>query len=137
MSTEDNEEAEDDDPLESLLANKDQINKERLADALEDYIRIDSENGDLIRLEKFHDLGTGRRLTALLLGRQAAANLNLIDQKEVGFQSSELGDLVEAADSTIRHHASDKPFIQQDQQNGGYCIPGAYLTQAINHLEEK
>lgn len=132
MSTE-----EEEDPLESLLVDKDQINRKRLTNILKDYVGIDRESGDLIRFSDFYDLDTGRRITAILLAQKAAALLGVIDEDEQGLTSEELGNYAEVASATVRNHANDKKFIQQDRQHGGYHIPDIAINQALDFLEKE
>jgi len=126
---------DEDDPLEGLLVEKDKINRQRLADALDGYVGIDSDSGEIIRFSDFHDLDSGRRITAILLGQKVAEILEIIDGQEVGLKSQEIANYVEVSESTVRHHSSDKPFIEQSRSQGGYYIPDVQLRNAINVFE--
>jgi len=124
------------DPLERLVVDKNQINKERLAKALAPVVGID-ESGEVVPLEGFRDLDTAGRITAFLLAQRAALLLDAIDESEYGMSTSELADWAEVSGGTVRHHASDKPFIDKDRQSGNLIIPTHSVGRAIEYLEGK
>lgn len=134
MSYDDDEE---EDPLNKLLVDKDDINKQRLTDALEDKVMIDKETGEPVPTSNFDELDSGRRIVAILLARKVAKIIGIIDSSEEGLQSSVLSDYVKVASGTVRNHVGKRDFISQDNQYGGYYIPDTAVNQAIDYLEKK
>jgi hypothetical protein len=121
-----------------LLVDRQQINQKRLAKALDNLVGIDQDSGELVPSRKFRELDTRRRIVALLLGKQAAHELELIDDEEVGFSSNELSNRVGAAGGTIRNYVSQKlHFVESDNGRGGYHIPRTRIPDAIQFLEEE
>lgn len=123
--------------LDDLLVDRNEINKKRLAGALDGIIGVDQDSGELLTFNSFQDLNTQRRITAVLLGYRAAHELGVRDESDIGVNSERLSDIVGTASGTIRSYASQKlPFVESAPENGGYHIPQHSITDAISFLEE-
>lgn len=129
--------SEDEDPLKSLLVDGQEINRERLARALSEYVLLDESSGEPIIQPEFRKLDTPRRIVAILLARRAAVSLDLLQDEEVGIQSGPLSEYAGAAGSTVRRYVSEKiNFADADPNLGGYYIPTTKILQAIEFLED-
>lgn len=126
-----------DDPLEELLVDKNEINRERLARVLRGLVGIDSESGELVIQPAFHELDSRAQMVALLLGKRAALNLGVIEDGQLSMSSSEIADYVDVSGRSIRTYGKDKlSFVSSDDSRGGYFIPTAALTQGIKYIED-
>jgi len=130
------EEVNEKNPLERIVADKDEINQERLADTIEGIVNVDKETGEVIVRSGYGDLDNKPKFVARLLARRAAFDLNLIDEDELGDSSSEFAKRMEPSESTIKNYGS-LDFVDNDQGRGGYYIPGYSVELAIEYLECK
>lgn len=69
-----------------------------------------------------------------MLARRAALELDFIEEDELGASSSEFAERMEPSDSTILNYGS-LDFVDNDDEYGGYYIPGHSVELAIEHLE--
>lgn len=118
-------------PLEDLYVDTDEINRERIRDALTDLIGIDQETGDPLFYDGFAELTTKQKFAGLLLYRRALLLLNNIEEKELGKGSSYFAELIDVDDSTIRHAANDAEYTENRNERGGYYIPTHRIDIAI------
>jgi len=125
----------DTDPLQRIVVDKDEINRERLADAIEGIIGVDNESGEPVPISEYYELGNESKFVARLLARRAALALEFIEESELGASSSELADRMEPSDSTIQNYGG-LDFVDNDEYHGGYFIPGYAVETAIEHLED-
>lgn len=130
----------EDDPLNNLVMDEEEINRQRLSDALDGIIGIRSEieeetsNGILVVLSGFRELDTKGQITAVLLGRKVGALLNVIDKKDEGLTSKDIAKYVDVADSTIRLYVGEK--LSYIDNKKGYYIPRHDVDKAIRQLEK-
>jgi len=129
MSSED-----DTDPLQKVVVNKDEVNRKRLADGINRIIGVDDDSGEPVPLSEYHELGNESKFVARLLARRAALALEFIEENELGASSSEFADHMEPSDSTIQNYGG-LDFVDNDDDHGGYFIPGYAVETAIDHLE--
>lgn len=125
----------DSDPLQRVVVDKDEINRERLADGIEGIVGVDDETGQPVPLSDYHDLGNEAKFVARLLARRAALALDFIDEGELGVSSGDLADRMEPSNSTIQNYGSLE-FVENDEEHGGYYIPGYAVGTAIEYLED-
>jgi hypothetical protein len=123
-------------PLEDLYVDADAIDQERIRGALDGLIGIDRNSGEPRFYEKFDELDTKRKFTALLLYRRALAALgDLEDDESLGTGSTYFADLIDVDSSTIRHASNDLDFATNDDSQGGYYIPAHRIKSAASFLE--
>jgi hypothetical protein len=125
---------EADDPLNRIVADKEAINRERLAEAIEGIVNVDRDSGEIITRPGYSDLDNKSKFVARLLGRRAALELSYIEEPKVGASSSEFAERMGSSDSTIQNYGS-LAFVDNDEEHGGYYIPGHSIEVAIKHLE--
>ncbi|QKY18636.1 hypothetical protein [Halorubrum sp. CBA1229] len=124
----------DTDPLQQVVVDKDEVNRERLADAIEGIIGVDNDSGEPVPLSDYHELGNESKFVVRLLARRAALALEFIEESELGVSSSELADRMDPSDSTIQNYGG-LDFVDNNEDHGGYFIPGYAVESAINHIE--
>lgn len=125
----------DPDPLKRVVVDKEEVNRDRLADAIEGIIGVDDGSGEPVPLSGYHELGNKSKFVARLLARRAALALDFIEKDELGVSSGELANRMEPSDSTIQNYGG-LDFIDNDEEHGGYFIPGYAVEAAIEHLED-
>lgn len=124
---------EEDNPLQRVVVDKNAVDRERLADAIEGIIGVDEDTGEVTPLDGYHDLDNKAKFTARLLGRRAALELGFIDEADVGDSSGGFADRMEPTESTIQNYSS-LDFVENDDDHGGYYIPGYAVGNAIQFL---
>lgn len=124
------------DPLQRIVVNKDEVNREQLADAIEGIMGVDNESGEPVPISEYHELGNESKFVARLLARRAALALEFIEESELGASSSELAGRMEPSDSTIQNYGG-LDFVDNDDDHGGYFIPGYAVETAIEYLEDE
>jgi hypothetical protein len=122
------------DPLERIVADKDEVDRERLADVIDGIVNVDNDSGEVIVRSGYHDLDNKPKFVARLLASRAALELGFIDEDEVGASSGELAERMEPAESTIQNYGN-LDFVDNDGDRGGYYIPGHSVGLAIEFLE--
>lgn len=125
------------DPLKDLYEDKSAINRERLADALQGVIGIDEETGDPIYHTGYQELSNKKKFVAQLLYRSATVALEDREVSEQGGQSGDFAEHLGASASAVQNYASELDFIVNEEDKGGYVIPGYAIDQAINFIQEE
>lgn len=125
----------EDDPLDRIIADKEEINRERLADAIEGIVNVDNGTGEVIVRPGYSTLGNKSKFVARLLARRAALELDFVQDDELGASSSEFAQRMEPSESTIKNYGS-LDFVDNDQEHGGYYIPGHSIELAIDYIED-
>lgn len=125
---------DDTDPLERVVVDKDEVNRERLADAIEGIMGVDEDSGEPVPLSGYHDLDNKPKFVARLLARRAAFALDFIDEDEVGDSSGGFAERMEPSESTIQNYGG-LDFVDNDDENGGYYIPGYSVDAAVEFLK--
>lgn len=124
------------DPLEGLLVDREAIDRERLAEVLDGLVAIDREDGDLLIQTGFHNLNSRAQMVALLLAKRAASTLDVIDEEELSMTSTDVEEYVDVSRTTIDAYGNEKlSFVTKDMNRGGYYVPVAALTKAIEYLQ--
>ncbi|MCJ0621390.1 hypothetical protein JZX76_18365 [Haloarcula hispanica] len=126
---------EEEDPLERIVADKDAVDRERLAGAIEGIVNVDNDSGEVIVRPGYHNLDNKPKFVARLLARRAAFELDFIDESEVGASSGEFAARMDPSDSTIQNYGS-LDFVDNDEEHGGYYIPGHSIELAIDYLDQ-
>lgn len=126
---------EENDPLGELYADKQSLDRERLASVLRGLIRIDKDSGAPIFEEDYHNLTGPEQFVSLLLYRRATVALGEINEEEVGVSAEEVGRQTRVSDSTVRNYPGELAFIESDRSKGGYYISGYGVEQAIDFLK--
>lgn len=121
------------DPLEDLIVNKDEINREKLSKVLDGVIGIDQQTGDPVFRNNFSGLNTKEKITYYLLYRQAASALDVLEE-EVGIQSKQLAEKIGTNYSTTRSILSKADYIEKKEDKGGFMVPPYSLEAAIESL---
>ncbi|WP_124190534.1 hypothetical protein [Natrarchaeobius oligotrophus] len=128
---------EDSNPLEDLYVDASSIDRERIRDALKDLVAIDRDSGNPRFYQKFENLNSKEKFTAVLLYRRALAALDDLEEDEtVGEGSNYFADLIDVDGSTIRHAANDLDFVKNEDEQGGYLIPVHNIKRAAEYLED-
>jgi|GEM_PF-2143880 len=126
---------DEDDPLERIVVDRDQMDRERLASSIEGVVAVDRESGEPVTRSEYHDLDNKPRFVARLLARRAAFELGYTDESEIGRTSAELDAKMEASGSTIQNYGGES-FVENDDEYGGYHVPGHSVGLAVEFLED-
>lgn len=124
----------EDDPLKRVVVDKDAVNRERLADAIEGVVAIDGDTGEVVTRLGYHDLDNKPKFVARLLARRAALELEIIDEDELGDTSSGFAERIDASKSGIQNYGG-LDFVANDDDHGGYYIKGHSIGLAIDFLK--
>lgn len=122
------------DPLEDLYEDRNQIDRQRLLEALQGVISVDRETGEPIFKKGYNDLTNKEKFVAQLLYRRAALALDEIKEERLGIRSPEAAENLGSSSSAVQNYASELNFIETDDSLGGYYIPGYALEEAIKHI---
>lgn len=128
--------SDEDDPLEELYEDGNEINRKRLAEALQGIITVDRETGDPIYKSGYKSLSNKEKFLAQLLFRRAALALGEIDEEKLGIRSSEAAENVSSSASAVQNYVSDLDFVKTDDDLGGYILPGYALEEAIEFITD-
>jgi hypothetical protein len=121
------------DPLQALVIDAADVDRQRIADALRGVIAID-KTGQVIPLPGFQDLGAAQKIQAFLLGRKVAVLLDMAEEEAIG--PKQLAAQSGVAEGTIyptvrQLHGSR--LISQDVDSAYYLSPHQ-VTTAIQEL---
>jgi len=125
--------SEETDPLQQVVVDKDEVDRERLANAIDGIVGVDDETGEPVPLSGYHDLDNKPKFVARLLARRAALALEIIEENELGDSSSGFAQRMPPAKSTIQNYG-DLDFVENDEEYGGYHIPSYAIGSAIEFL---
>ena len=125
----------EDDPLERVVVDKDAVNRERLADAIEGVVGVDGDTGEVVTRSGYHDLNNKPKFVARLLARRVALELEIIEEDELGDSATGFAERMNPSDSTIKNYGG-ADFVANDDEHGGYYIKGHSIGLAIDFLEE-
>lgn len=125
----------EEDPLQRVVVDKEAINREQLADAIDGVLGVDGDSGKLVPQSGYHELDNKSRFVARLLARRAAVALDIIDEEEVGASSGDLAERMDPSSSTIQNYGSID-FVANDDNHGGYYIPSYSVGLAIQYLSD-
>lgn len=125
----------EDDPLQRIVVDKEEINRERLADAIEGVLGVDGDSGELVPQPGYHELDNKSKFVARLLARRAAVALDIIEEEEIGALSGDLAERMDPSSSTIQNYGS-LDFVANDDEHGGYYIPSHSVEIAIEFLRD-
>lgn len=125
----------EEDPLQRVVVDKEAINREQLADAIDGVLGVDGDSGELVPQSGYHKLDNKSRFVARLLARRAAVALDIIDEEEVGASSGDLAERMDPSSSTIQNYGS-LDFAANDDDHGGYYIPSHSVGLAIEYLSD-
>jgi len=124
----------EDDPLERVVVDKDAVNRERLADAIEGVVAVDGDTGEVVTRPGYHDLDNKPKFVARLLARRVALELEIIEEDEIGDSATGFAERMNPSDSTIMNYGS-LDFVANDDEYGGYYIRGHSIGLAIDFLK--
>lgn len=121
--------------LEGLLVDEEELNKDLLADVLNDYIRIGKDSGGLYPQGPFPDLNSYRKTAVILLAQHAKEALGLAESEWLS--PSEIADISNIKTGTIHpavRELEEKGLAESD--DGSYRIPIPNLHLAKEFIEE-
>lgn len=129
------EDEDQEDPLKRIIVNKEEVNRERLANAIDGIFGVDGDTGELVPQPGYQDLDNKSKFVARLLSRRAALSLDIIEEEELGASSSDFAKRMEPSESTIKNYGG-LDFVDNDSEHGGYYIPAHSIDLAISHLQQ-
>lgn len=122
------------DPLKEVLVNKDEIDRQRLADGIKSIIGVDEDTGEPTPLSGFHDLNNKQKFVARLLARRAAHAMDLLDDEELGDSAGGFESRMNLSASTIKNYGS-LDFVENDGEYGGYHVPAYAVGEAVEFIQ--
>jgi hypothetical protein len=123
----------EEDPLQRVVVDKEAINREQLADAIDGVVGVDGDDGELVPQAGYHELSNKSKFVARLLARRATVALNITEEEEIGASSGDLAERMDPSSSTIQNYGS-LDFVANDDEHGGYYIPSHSVGLAIEYL---
>lgn len=123
------------DPLEKLLVDREELDREMLATVLADLVHIDKSSGGIVLTRKATQFPKKIQLLVYLAGRKAAKALNLIEKEETssGAIQSALG----MSGGTVRGQLS---ILAKERlvsnASGSYFLPNYSIEQVKALLEQ-
>lgn len=127
---------EEDDPLEDLYADKDSLDRERLANALKGLINVDRDSADPIYLEGYHELSNKQQFVAQLLFRRVIVALDRIDEDAIGLTAKEAAQNLNVGHSAVENYGSGLNFVKSDRDKGGYFLPSYAIEPATQFIAD-
>lgn len=125
------------DPLDGLIVDAREVDRERLASCLAGRVAVDGETGQLVLLEGFQNLQQAKlQILLYLLGRKAARLLDRIDTEAVPRKevAEATGIPVGTVGRVVRELADDR-LVSQDA-NKRYFVPSHQLSRIQRILSE-
>jgi hypothetical protein len=122
-------------PLHSLIIDADEVDHQRIADTLKQFVAID-KTGRIVPLVKFQTLSSANKIFAFLLGRKAAVLVGLSEQEAVG--PTEIASSTGMAEGTVKpvvRRMLTSRYVSQDKAALYYISPHQ-VSLAINALSE-
>lgn len=123
-------------PLNDLYMDRDDVDQQRLHDALDGLIGIDKDSGEPIYLDGYFELKNKPRFVAQLLYREATVILGDRAEEDQGANSSKFAETLESSNSAVQNYASELDFVESDDTRGGYVIRPHHTPAAIQHITE-
>lgn len=127
----------EDNPLEQLYVDAEEVDREKLAEALRGIIGIDEDTGEPYFMGEFGKLNNKEKIVAYLLYRKAAVSLNKIDKSAEGQSSREIADETGVNYKTVTGWVSKLDFVEKDDNRGGHYIPGYETDTAIEVIGDE
>ena len=124
-------------PLETLYVDKDEINKERLTNALKGKIGMDRETGDPYFMGEYGKLSNKQKIIAYLLYRKALVSLKKITEDDEGVSSKMISEDTGSKYQTVRGWLAKMDYVENDKKRGGYYVPNYAMEEAIEVIEDE
>lgn len=123
------------DPLEKLLVNREELDREMLATALAGLVHIDKNNGEIVLTRKTTQFPKKMQLLVYLASRKAAKALNLVEKEETS--SSAIQIALGMSGGTVRGQLS---MLVKDRlvknNKGDYFLPNYSVDQVRALIEQ-
>lgn len=123
------------DPLEKLLVNREELDREMLATFLSDLVYIDKNSGEIVLTKNSTLFPKNKQLLIYLAARKAAKALNLIVEEEIS--PSAIQSALGMSGGTVRGQLSilaKERYIANNK--GKYYLPN-YAVEQVKTLIEK
>lgn len=123
------------DPLQKLVVDATELDRELLATVLSDLVRIDKATGEIRFTPKSAALPKKSLILAYLMGRKAAKALGLVAEEAIS--SKELSTKLGMGGGSLRGQLSlFKKERLLDVQNGKHYVPNYAIEQVRTLLEQ-
>lgn len=122
--------------LEDLLVDEEQMNRELLANLLDEYVRIGNESGSLITRPAFKELTAKRKIVVVLLAQRASHELGKANSEWLS--PSEISEISGIKSGTI--YPSIRDLEEEgiaESDDGSYHIPPYNFTVAKQFIKEE
>mgnify|MGYP000533687293 CR=1 FL=1 len=123
------------DPLEDLYADEPPYDRQRLADVLESVVQVNEDTGDPMTLPPFGDLDPEAQCVALLLYRHVVVELGERPADDEAVEPIWLAQNADIEEDRVIEFASDRSFVEESDERGGYYVPKGWIDAAVDHLE--
>ncbi|UIP00407.1 hypothetical protein Hbl1158_03315 [Halobaculum sp. CBA1158] len=120
-------------PLQTLEASQDDLNRQALADALDGLVKING--GEIHPSRGFGELTTNEKVIVLLLAQRAAADLGATEQEGLTANWISSGERADVTSTRVRQIFNEYGFIYNGDDNGEYHVPGFRVEEALACLE--
>jgi len=125
------------DPLANLLLDSEQIDRESLARALQDYVGVDSKSGKVVQKPGFNKLSSRKKMIAYLLGKKVSKLLGKTENELTAPKDipNDTGIPKGTVHPKLRE-LSDARLVSQTK-DGEYYIESHQILGCIAELENK
>jgi len=124
------EPVQDGNPLEGLMTTSTDFDRESLLSGLNGTVLI--VDHEVRPDQSFTNLSTSDQIISLLLGRRAAVDLDELE--DAGATREWLSQFVEVTGERVRQIVTERDFVRNEPDAGGYHIPGYRVEEALKHL---
>ena len=123
------------DPLEQLVVDREDIDRERLAEGIRELVGIDAQTGAPVFHPKYNRLTAKQKILALMLSRKAAALMAMVEEESAA--PKEVGSASGIPDGTVRRSLKellDERLLSKTTE-GRYVCASHQLIQAVEFLK--
>jgi len=121
----------DDDPLSEMYTDERPHDREQAVETLSDFVQVDQDTGEPVPQSEFQDATLEKRIVALLLYRQIAAELGELGEDEIPVDQEWLKTKANA-EHTVPG-TWDLEFIRETKD--GHKTPPHSVDAALEYLE--
>lgn len=125
----------EDSPLNSVIADEQELNEELLAETVTTYARVGDETGGLIPEDSFNELDSKGKIVVALLAQKVRFELDLAEEDWIA--PSAISDMTGVKKGTIYPAVRElaKSGLVEDD-DGKYRVPTVKLEAAKSFLED-
>jgi len=126
------------DPLEELYVNKNEVDRQLLANLLMDYIGIDEDTLNPVFKPQYKKLKEKQKILIYLLYRVALVTLGKIEENQIGQTPKEIAKATGINYNSVRGYLSQlNSLLDKRKDKEGYYIPFYNISAIKDRLNKK